>query len=247
MKTFILAIVTLLAGMHTQAQGAPAKPLTPRATSKTSTRPDNKVETPHLEFVTEYVRELAAIEGIRESGETELKADPQSIFMNSIHTGTLMQLELRTQIGQLKRMRLDEPFSDLIPTITEFYKDKIELWQEMIDIASAFVGDPKQNVDYAKLTADLPKIRARLDYIDKALFEASPLVFTTLVSVKPDSKGRTSHLIITKAERADLIEQIDTDFGSKLDAQRPNYVVAAALILRDGLQKDYKSSDDPWD
>jgi hypothetical protein len=102
-------------------------------------------------------------------------------------------------------------------------------------------------VDYAKLTADLPKIRARLDYIDKALFEASPLVFTTLVSVKPDSKGRTSHLIITKAERADLIEQIDTDFGSKLDAQRPNYVVAAALILRDGLQKDYKSSDDPWD
>jgi hypothetical protein len=157
-----------------------------------------------------------------------------------------MQLELRTQIGQLKGLRLADPFDDLIPTIVEFYKDKIELWQKMIDISSAFVGDPKQNVDYAKLVADLPKIRARLDYIDKALFEASPLIFTTLVNTKPDSKGKASHLVI-KAERADLIERIDTDFGSKLDAKGPNYIVAGALILRDGLQKDFKSSDDPWD
>ena len=85
-----------------------------------------------------------------------------------------MQLELESQKGQLNRMRLDDPFNELIPSITRFYQDKIELWQQMIDICSAFVGGPKPNVDYAKLGADMPKIRARLDFIDKALFEASP-------------------------------------------------------------------------
>jgi hypothetical protein len=82
MKILILAIVVLTAGVLTQAEGAPAKPVKLRVASQSSTRPDNKPKTPHLEFVTEYVRELAAIEGIRESGETELKADPQSVFMN---------------------------------------------------------------------------------------------------------------------------------------------------------------------
>src|SRR5277367_1807219 len=139
MKILILAIVTLLAGLHAQAQDVPAKPVKPSVASQTSPRPNNKPETPHLEFVTEYVRQLAAIEGIREAGETEQKADPQSVFTNAIHTGTLMQLELRTQIGQLKPMRLDDPFDELIPSIAECYKDKIELWQEMIDISSAFV------------------------------------------------------------------------------------------------------------
>lgn len=144
-------------------------------------------------------------------------------------------------------MRLDDPFSDLIPNIIESYQDKIELWQQMIDICSAFVGGPKPNVDYTKLAADMPKTRAKLDFIDKALFEATPAIFMTLIDSKPDSNGHASHLIITKAERAALIKQIDTDFGSKLDEKGANYTVSAAWVLKKGLQKDFKCSDDPWD
>jgi hypothetical protein len=98
----------------------------------------------------------------------------------------------------------------------------------MIDVCSAFVGGPKPNVDYTKLGADIPKTRAKLDFIDKALFEATPAIFMTLIDSKPDSNGHASHLSITKAERADLIKQIDTDFGSKLDDKGANYTVSAA-------------------
>jgi hypothetical protein len=55
-------------------------------------------ETDHLVFVSEYVRELAAIEDLRASGEQELKQDPKALFSNVIHTSTLFQLELGSQI-----------------------------------------------------------------------------------------------------------------------------------------------------
>ena len=243
----ILLLVVLFTGVRAGAQDSQAKQLKPQAANKTTTRPANKPETPHLEFVTEFIRELAAIQDIREAAESDLKQDPQAVFSNCIHSSTLMQLELGSHISQLKGMRLDDPFSDLIPNIIESYQDKIELWQQMIDICSAFVGGPKPNVDYTKLAADMPKTRAKLDFIDKALFEATPAIFMTLIDSKPDSNGHASHLIITKAERAALIKQIDTDFGSKLDEKGANYTVSAAWVLKKGLQKDFKCSDDPWD
>jgi hypothetical protein len=93
----------------------------------------------------------------------------------------------------------------------------------------------------------MPKARAKLDYIDKTLFEATPVIFTTLIDMRPDSQGHASHLLITKAEREDLIKTIDTDFGPKLDDKNANFTISSAWVLKAGLQKDFKSSDDPWD
>ncbi len=206
-----------------------------------------KPETPHLVFVTEYIRELAAIENIRESGEQELKQDPNSTFSNMIHSSTLFQLELGSQIRMLRGMRLKPPFDDLIPNITAFYERKVILWKRMADIGSDFIGGPKAGVDYGKLAAEMPQIRGQLDYIDKALFEASPSVFATLIDLKEDSKGHASHLIITKEERAKLIDDLNTDFGPKLDAKDQNYTVSAASVLKGYLLKEFKSSDEPWE
>jgi hypothetical protein len=206
-----------------------------------------KPETPHLVFVTEYIRELAAIENIRESGEQEQREDPNSTFSNMIHSSTLFQLELGSQIKMLRGMHLKPPFDDLIPNITAFYERKIILWKRMVEIGSAFIGGPKPGVDYDKLAADVPQIRAELEYIDKALFEASPMVFGTLIDIKEDSKGHASHLIITKEERTKLIDSINTNFGTKLDQNIQNYTVSAASVLKAYLLKDFKSSNEPWD
>jgi hypothetical protein len=206
-----------------------------------------KPETSHLAFVKEYIRELSAIESIRASGEKDLRDKKSSIFSNSIHSGTLFELELRSQIGMLKSMNLKPPFEELIPNITVFYEHKIALWQRITDISSAFMEDPKPDVDYGKLLAELPKIRAQLDYIDHALFEVTPGIFATLIDLRPDSKNHASHLIITKAERAALIADLNVDFGSKLDQKDQNYTVSAAKVLKQYLLKDYKCSDDPWE
>jgi len=197
--------------------------------------------------VNEYIRELAAMENIRDSGEQELQQDPSSTFSNLIHSGTLFQLELRVDIQRLKSMRLKPPFETFIPSIVEFDEHKIALWKRMVEIGSEFIGGPKPGVDYGGLAAEMPQIRGELDYIDQSLFQVTPAVFETLVDLKPDSKGHASHLIITKAEKAQLLDDIATDFGTKVEQPHPNYTVAAALVLKTGLLKDFKCSDEPWE
>ena len=69
-----------------------------------------KPETPHLEFVTEYIRELAAVERIRAAGEAENnqdKKDDKLPFAGAIHTSTLFELELGSQVKMLKGMHLN--------------------------------------------------------------------------------------------------------------------------------------------
>jgi hypothetical protein len=76
-----------------QTKGLPSNP---------SSQKLGKAETPHLTFVTEYVRELSAVEDLREFGEKELKQDPDATFAAMIHTSTLFQLELGSQILMFK-------------------------------------------------------------------------------------------------------------------------------------------------
>jgi hypothetical protein len=230
MRSFIVAIV--VSAMVPLAFGADKAP----------------PETPHLEFVTEYIRQLAAIEDVRAAGEQELKQGSQDdMFPIAIHNSTAMQLELKSQVRMLQGMRLAPPFEKLISTVTEFDGHKIELHQRLIDISSDFVGGPKPGVDYNKLAVEIPKIRAELEYLDRAIFEATPLVFATLIDQKPDSKNHASHLIITKAERARLLESLTNRFGSKLDQKEQNSIISAASVLKAYLLKDFKSSDEPWD
>ena len=243
----ILLLMALFTGSPTEAQDAQAKQLKPQTANKTATRPANKRETPHLEFVTEYIRELAAIQDIRDAAESEIRSKiRRRCFRTCGHSSTLMQLELGSQIGQLKGMRLDDPFSDLIPNIITFYQDKIELWQQMTDICSAFVGGPNPNVDYAKLAADMPKTRAKLDFIDKALFEATPAIFMTLIDSKPDSNGHASHLTITKAD-ARISSSRLTQTSDQSSRRRALLHGQRGMGFEKGLQKDFKCSDEPWD
>ena len=210
----------------------------------------DRPETPRLVFVTEYVRELVAIENIRAAAEQELKAsekkDVLDVLSKGIYTSTRMQLELRTQIATLKGMRLNPPFEKVIAHLTGLYQHKIELHQKLVEIGSAFIAGPKPNVDFGKMAAEMPKIRALLDAIDQSIFKATPLVFATLIDMKEDSEHHVSHLNIAKAERAQLIRIITTDFGSKLDENNQNSIVSAASVLKAYLLKDFQSSDEPW-
>lgn len=207
-----------------------------------------KQETPHLEFVTEYIRQLAAIEQMRSASDQEMNkaVDDRERITISIHWNTLSQLELQTQISVLETMNLKEPFERLIPNIIDFYRQKIALHQRMSTISSTVLAGPEPGVNYGELASELPKIRANLDFIDRALFRATPLVFAALIDQKPDSQDHLSHLNINKQERRELIGTINNEFGAALDQKDQNYTVSTASILKDSLLK-YKCSDEPWE
>jgi hypothetical protein len=212
-------------------------------------------DTSHLAFVTEYIRELAANENARANAERELNASKSSRdkLSSAIHSSTLIQLALRSQISMLKSMHLDPPldppFDNIIPTIIDWYEKKINSYQQIIDINSILLAGPQPGVDignYGKLAAEMPKIRALINYADESLFIATPLIFATLIDQKPDSKNHLSHLIITKEERAKLVHDLKAAFGKKLEQKEQNYGVSSASVLKAYLSKDYKCSDEPW-
>jgi hypothetical protein len=129
----------------------------------------------------------------------------------------------------------------------KFYEMKIGLHQKIIDIASAFLAAPKPNVDYGALAAELPKIRAMSDDIDHTLFsEVSTLIIMTLIDPKPDSKNHVSHLLITKAERDELVRTLDINFGEKMEQKDQDYFVSTASVYKSALN-EHKCSDEPWE
>jgi hypothetical protein len=206
-------------------------------------------ETPHLAFVTEYMRELAAVENIRASAEKEQSHGTRDEkLLSAIHANTLFQLELRSQIGTLKRMHLNNaPYDQIIPDLIRLDEMRVGYYQRIIDITSEFLDGPKPGVDYGKMLAELPQIRAVLEDMDHTLFAPiSPLIFSTLIDTKADSRNHVSHLIITKAERTKLIDQLTGDFGTKLDQTNQNYTISSAQILKSFL-KEHKCSDEPWE
>lgn len=122
------------------------------------------------------------------------------------------------------------------------------LHQQLIDISDKFLAAPNEGMDYQALAAKLPEIRAELDDSRKSVFQAAALVFMTLIDQKSDSQNHVSHLLITKAEKADLQQRLEIMLKNEPDDKGDyDYYISAAMVLRGGLQKGHKCADEPWD
>ena len=208
-----------------------------------------KPETPHLQFVNEYVRELNEAEAIQKHGQKEL-AEAKTMYETysaSIYFSKSMQLELRSEIAILKSMRLNGRFDVLIPTLIASYQRQIQLHQQLIDIGANFVAGPKDGVDYQALAAKMPEIRAEVDDARKVVFDVAAYVFMTLIDMKPDSQGHISHLIISKADKAALQDHLDLILKDEPDKGDHDFYISAAMILRGCFQKGHKCADEPWE
>jgi hypothetical protein len=209
-----------------------------------------KPETPHLQFVKQFVRELIEDESLKANSEKELSEakTPYEQFSASIYNSKSTQLELRSEIRILKGMSLKDPLDFLIPDLIGSYQKQIDLHQRLIGITGKFMAVvPKQGVDYEALAAKMPEIRAELDDARKVMFDAATAVFTSLLDMKADSQGHVSHLLITKAEKADLENQLEILLKDVPEKGDHDYYISAAMILRGGLQKGFKCADEPWE
>jgi hypothetical protein len=201
-------------------------------------------------FVKEYVRELAAVEAIRDDAERKMAQSASNLstqLANCIRSMQLYQLELNRDILQLKQVRLLKPVEDLPSLIVQLYQQKLDQYRYMLDACSALIAGPKPGVDYGQLAAAMPKIAANIEYLDHTLFELCPLVFAALIDQRPDKEGHLSHLVISKAERDALVRELDLSFAKKMDQDNQNWSVSAASVLKNYLtKKDYRFADDPW-
>jgi hypothetical protein len=209
------------------------------------TIPSRAQETSHLQFVTEYIRELGKVERLRSLANDEMN-DGSNKMTACVRSAKRFELELQSQVFMLQDMRLGHPFETLPTDIASLYERKIGLFKRMSDGCAAMMSGPKAGVDYDAIAAEAPKLTAEMEYLETTLFDASPLVFATLIDSVPDANNHMSKLIITKAQRNKLISDINSEFGTKLDQKEQGHIVGAAWVLRAylGKEKGYTASDE---
>lgn len=208
-------------------------------------------QTTPFEFFGTYVSQLATFEQLRAGAEQEVQeaaGDSAKVSFGCVHSGTRFDLELRSAALMMDGMHLTGQFAgqkfDSLPhQIAEIYRLRRALMGQMTAICSAFAEGPKPGVDYKGLAAQMPKLRANLEDLDNTLAVSGALAFMTLVSDKPDSQGHTNHLVISCAQKQELLTQLKDEFGSKLDQKGVPPGVEQAQLFRKNLT-EYKCAEE---
>jgi hypothetical protein len=185
-------------------------------------------------------REISAAQKAPDSG--------QQILLSAVRNCTRMKLKLNVMIRRVEQTHLaDANFDKLPPYLMQMYARKAELCDEIVQSAQTLLEGPKPGVDYGKLAGHMPEVTAQVEYVNEAIFKATPMVAMSFVSKKPDSKNHLSHLSITRRQAQELVGRLQSMFGKSLDAKDQNWTTSSASLLRMVLRdKGYQFADDPW-
>jgi hypothetical protein len=205
--------------------------------------PARAVETPPLQLVTEYLREFSAIEHIRLAEEREIQAPHQSMLATCVESGNQYRSEITRQMAQIRSMSAPPSWQELSGRLLELYDRKLGLYTEVVKACTALETGANTNVSSLEVMAAIAQYNAKVDAIDKSLFETSTQAFSTLLRRTPDPRGKR-RLSITTAEKRSLLQQIQLQFGSELDDDQQTYLVNAATVIRDGLRSHAAADED---
>ncbi len=196
-------------------------------------------------FASTYIQRIGAIELMREQAQAE-PAPGVDKTVECIRNSERMRLELIATATTLSKFTLRDVYKDIPENMADIFVQKADIWGRLGELCSKFVAGPVDGINHQQFAAEMPKLNAQLEYVDRTLFNATPLVFAVLIDERPNANNELDHLLITKAERNELLRSITLLFIKSIDNKEMNYVVASARTLKELLISDYKSSDDPW-
>jgi hypothetical protein len=202
-----------------------------------------------VQLASEFVRELEVIYRLQETGEKELAEDNSGSgkLITGIRVGARTMIEMNESIGRLDGIAVDGRWAEFRDVLKELDSERIRIFREMNQMAKAMMSGPKPGVDYGAMAAHAPELTAELEQVDKSMFDMAKAMFFAVVDdqrLGPD--GKLYHLLLTKKDRADMIQLIDNVFGSELEEKNPAYIVGAAWAIKFGLTRpNYKSADEP--
>ncbi len=199
-------------------------------------------ETPPLQFVTEYLREFGAIERIRLAEEQEFQAPRQSLLAICIESGNRYRREIAQQTARMQDMSVLPPSQALPARLVELYGQKLELYTEVVNTCAALKAAANSSVGYLEVMSVVSRYSAKVDFIDRSLFETSTDAYSTLLN-QEQGHDFPRRLGITTAEKQTLLRQIDREFGAELQDEQQTYLVNAATVIRDAIRK-HKASDE---
>lgn len=202
---------------------------------------------PRIQLASEFVRELEVLYRLQETGKKELAEEHSSSgkLTTGIRVGTRTVLEMNESINRLDGIAVDGQWADIRDLLKQLDSERIRIFQEMNQMAKAMMSGPKPGVDYGAMAAHAPELTAEIEQVDKSMFNMAQAMFFALVDEQrlgPD--GKLYHLLLTKKERADMIQLIDRVWGQTLEDKNASSIVSAAWAIKYGLTRpNYKSAD----
>ena len=194
------------------------------------------VETPPLQFVTEYIKDFGAIEHIRLIQERELRASQQPTLATCIQSGGQYRAEIARQVARMQRMSGPPSWRDLPARIAGLYDRKLALYTEVVRLCTSLGTGDHANVSSLEVMGVVSQYNAKIEAIDKSLFLTSTDAFNTLLGTTPDRHGKQRRLSVTTVEKQALLRQIQVEFGTELDDDQQTYLTNAATVIRDFLR-----------
>ena len=204
---------------------------------------------PRVQLASEFVRELEVLYRLQETGKKELAEDNSSSgkLVTSIRVGTRTMFEMNESILRLDGIAVDGQWAEFRDLLKQLDSERIRIFQEMNQMAKAMMSGPKPGVDYGAMAAHAPELTAEVEQVDKSIFNMAQAMFFALVDEQrlgPD--GKLHHLLLTKKERANMIQLIDNIWGQTLEDKNSSSIVSAAWAIKYGLTRPlYKSADEP--
>ncbi len=196
-----------------------------------------------------FIRCLSMTYSLQKEAKADLKKQKTQgaeTLMLGVRNLTKSNIETRTMIGMLKQLDVTPTGQQFVNGLIDYYQQKIDTAQAMIDITAKMAGGQQPGVDYGQLAVDFTQLGAAYEEEDKAIFKIAPGFGLMLMDQHPDAAGHLTHLLISRKQRADLLHLIDTDFGAAVDDKNATWTVSSAWVMKTFLKKDIKASDDPW-
>jgi hypothetical protein len=103
-------------------------------------------------------------------------------------------LEMNESILRLDGIAVDGRWAKFRDLLKQLDAERIRIFQEMNQMAR-----PKPGVDYGAMAAHAPELTAKIEQVDKSLFNMAQAMFFALVDdqrLGPD--GKLYHLLLTK-------------------------------------------------
>ena len=200
-------------------------------------------ETSAVQFVSEYIREFGAIERIRLAEEHEFQSPHQSMLVTCIESGNRYRREIAQQMTRMRDMSVLPPSQALPGRLVDLYGRKLELYAEVVNACAALKTAASTDVSYLEVMSVVSRYNAKLDTIDRSLFETSSEAYSTLLNRQPGAHDTPRRLDITAAEKQALLRQIDLEFGAELQDDQQTYIVNAATVIRNAIRV-HKASDE---
>jgi hypothetical protein len=204
---------------------------------------------PRIQLASEFVRELEVLYRLQETGKKELAEDNSSSgqLVTGIRVGTRTVLEMNESIHRLDGIAVDGRWAEFRGLLKQLDSERIRIFQEMNQMAKAMISGPKPGVDYGAMAAHAPELTAEIEHVDKSMFNMAQAIFFALVDEQrlgPD--GKLYHLLLTKKDRANMIQLIDNVWGQTLEDKNSSSIVSAAWAIKYGLTRPlYKCADEP--